>query len=336
VSSTSSDGRALFDRFPRLTDLVPFTPLADGLPTPLEQIGDRLWVKRDDLTSSVYGGNKVRKLEHVLAVAQRRGGPVVTAGGVGSHHVLATAIHARRLGLEVEAVLFPQPETDDVRDTRAALADLGGVRTTMVASPYLMPVGIARRLAALAPRRPYLVWPGASTPIGTLGYVGAGLELAASGVEEPDVVVVALGSGGSAVGIALGVLLGGWEHARVLAVRAADAVATNAAVLRALEAGTSALLALGGWMPRPARWEVDPSWFGPGYGHPTAAGDEATASAAAVGLTLEPTYTAKAFAAALVQPGRTIFVHTFAGESRRVANRYSEEAQGTKVKGDPR
>ena len=102
-------------------DLVPFTSLADGLPTPVEQLDERLWVQREDVTSTVYGGNKVRKLEFVLPVAQRRGGPLVTAGGVGSHHVLAAAVHAGCLGLQVDAVLYPQPSTDDVRRTHAEL-----------------------------------------------------------------------------------------------------------------------------------------------------------------------------------------------------------------------
>src|SRR5205807_7576496 len=200
--------------------------LADGLPTPVEHVGERLWVQRDDRTSSAYGGNKVRKLEFLLPVARRRGGPVVTAGGTGSHHVVAAAVHARRLGLDVEAVVYPQPDTDDVRRTHAELTRLG-VRQTRIPSPYVMPVGLAARLAAHAPRRPYLLWPGASTPLGTLGYVSAGLELVASGVPEPDDVVVPLGSGGTAVGTAIGLALGGWRHARVVAVRAADLTVTN-------------------------------------------------------------------------------------------------------------
>src|SRR5207244_6211623 len=269
----------------------------------------------DDRTSTAYGGNKVRKLEHVLPVAARRGGPVLTAGGTGSHHGVAAAVHARRRGLEVEAVVYPQPVTDDVRATEATLRKLG-VRTTRVPNPYLMPAGLAARLAALATRRPYLLWPGASTPLGTLGYVSAGLELAGSGIPEPDDVVVPLGSGGTAVGTATGIALGGWRRARVVAVRAADLTVTNLGVLRALEAGTATLLALGGRAPRRARLVVDGRWLGPGYGAPTVEGAEATARAREHGLTLEPTYTAKAFAAALTLLGtgrRVVFVQTFAG-----------------------
>ncbi len=326
-------GRALFDRLPRLVDLVPFTPLADGLPTPVERLGERLWVQRDDLTALAdggYGGNKVRKFELTLPVAVRRGGPVLTAGATGSHHVLAATTYARRLGLEVEAVVYPQPATDDARRTAAALAALGGVAITAVASPYLMPAALAARLAALAPRSPYLLWPGASTPLGALGHVSAGLELvdafAAAGDDEPDDVVVALGSGGSAVGLAVGLALGGWRRARVQAVRAADRVVTNRAALAPLMAGTLALLAAGGAVVPPPRWRIDGRWFGRGYGHPTTAGEEATGRARELGLTLEPTYTAKAFAAALdgvARGRRVVFVQTYAGDhgTRRAGQR---------------
>jgi 1-aminocyclopropane-1-carboxylate deaminase/D-cysteine desulfhydrase-like pyridoxal-dependent ACC family enzyme len=311
--------RALFDRLPRLADLVPFTPLADGLPTPVEQVSERLWVKRDDLTDSHYGGNKVRKLEHLLPIAQRRGGPVLTAGAIGSHHVVATAVHARRLGLEVEAVQFPQPDTDHVREVAATLPDLG-VRITHAPSSYAMPAVLAARLAALAPKRPLLILPGGSTPLGVLGHVGAGLELAASGTPEPDAVVVALGSGGSTVGLAIGLALGGWRRARVVGARTADVVVTNALVLRGLEAATAVLLAFGGARPGRARFEVDGRWFGPGYGHPTAEGDAATKAAAEVGITVEPTYTAKSFACALdrVHHGeRVVWIQTHASWSVR-------------------
>ena len=313
----NAPARALFERLPRLADLVPFTPLADGLPTAVEQVDDGLWVQRDDRTASVYGGNKVRKLEFVLPVARRRGGPVLTAGGIGSHHVLAAAVYARRAGLEAEAVVYPQRVTPDVRRTQAALAALDGVRVTRCPHRYAMPAVLAARLAALAPRRPYLLWPGASTPLGTLGYVSAGLELAAGfHGPEPDAVVAPLGSGGTTVGLALGLALAGWRRARVVGVRAADVVVTNRAVLHGLESGTAAVLALGGWRPRRARWSVDARWFGPGYGEPTREGEVAMARARGLGLELEPTYTAKAFAAALelVDAGRrVVFVQTYAG-----------------------
>ena len=317
-TTVAASERALFARVPRLTDLVPFVPLADGLPTPVERIDDRLWVKRDDLTDSRYGGNKVRKLEHLLAIAARRGGTVLTAGATGSHHVVATAVHAARLGLEVEAVRFPQPETPHVV-AMATRAESLGVRSVRAPSSTAMPFVLAARWARLAPTGATLVTPGGSTPGGVLGYVGAGLEVveafAAAGWEEPDDVVVALGSGGSSVGLALGFALGGWRRATVVAVRVADRIVTNVPVLRGIETGVRSLLALGGAVPGPVRLAVDGRWFGPGYGHATPAGAAAATRAAALGVASEPTYTAKALAAALHRADagrRVLFVQTLA------------------------
>ena len=84
-----------------------------------------MWVKRDDQTSAVYGGNKVRKLERLLSEArQRKAERIVTVGAVGSHHVLATGVFARPLGIKVEAILVPQSTSEHV--LLNLRADLGG------------------------------------------------------------------------------------------------------------------------------------------------------------------------------------------------------------------
>lgn len=316
---TGLETNALFQRFPRLVDLVPYVPLADGLPTGIDRVADGFWVKRDDRTDSHYGGNKVRKLEHLLAIAARRGGPVLTAGAIGSHHVVATAIHAARLGLEVEAVRFPQPENDHVL-AMSAMCDAVGVRSSMVSSSYLMPVLLAQRWIQIARQDGTLVTPGGSTPVGVLGAVTAGIELvdgfAAQGWAEPDDVVVALGSGGSSIGLALGMAIGGWREATVVAVRVADVVVTNPVVLSALETGVRSLLAVGGVAPPPSRWEIDGGWFGDGYGIETAEGATAAERAVALGIANEPTYTAKALAAAFARHDagrRVVYLQTYAG-----------------------
>jgi 1-aminocyclopropane-1-carboxylate deaminase/D-cysteine desulfhydrase-like pyridoxal-dependent ACC family enzyme len=100
-------------------------------PTPVHELtqasrgGCSLWVKRDDLTGEAYGGNKVRKLEYLLADARARGATrLVTIGAVGSHHVLATTLYGRREGFAVEAALVPQPRTDHVVEVvRAGCSD---------------------------------------------------------------------------------------------------------------------------------------------------------------------------------------------------------------------
>jgi D-cysteine desulfhydrase len=312
--------RALFERLPRLADMVPFVELADGLPTPVQEIDDGFYVHRDDLSDSRYGGNKVRKLEFALGVAKRRGGPVLTAGATGSHHVYATAVHAGRLGLEVEAVRFPQPDSEHVRAMDDRLRALPNVTETRVPHSYLMPLALAVRRAAIERKGGYAILPGATSPIGALGYVSAALELVeafdANGWREPDDVVVALGSGGSAVGLAIGFALAGWQHAGVVAVRVADAVVTNRVVLMAHATGTLAMLSVAGWAPRHGRLDIDRRWLGGGYGHGTEAGTAASVAAARYGLATEPTYTAKAFAATLERwraGRRVVFVQTFNG-----------------------
>jgi len=121
-----STGPLLFEAYPHLRDRLPHLALGqfptrahrlEGLTPPSVE----LWVKRDDESGSLYGGNKVRKLEWIVAEAKQRGARrLATMGGIGSHHVLATAIYGRQQGMEVEAVLFPQPLTEHVREQMLA------------------------------------------------------------------------------------------------------------------------------------------------------------------------------------------------------------------------
>jgi len=282
-------------------------PLAIGtFPTPVDRVealsarGSDLWVKRDDLTHGVYGGNKVRKLAYLLADALAQGTRrVVTAGGAGSHHVLATTYFGTRAGLEVEAVLVPQPRTPHVLDVlRADVAQ--GLLPFPVSSWGAVPLALARRMASGA----RLVPVGGSSVLGSMGYVSAAHELAAQiregALPEPDVCVVALGSGGTAAGLAAGFEAEGMRT-RVVGVCvtppawALRRMARFLARASAHDVGTPATCAV-----IRARIATDDRFIGPGYGHRIAAGDEATLLARdAVGLVLDPTYTAKAFASAL-------------------------------------
>jgi 1-aminocyclopropane-1-carboxylate deaminase/D-cysteine desulfhydrase-like pyridoxal-dependent ACC family enzyme len=273
-------------------------------PTPVELFRDlsapgfELWVKDDGVTNSGYGGNKVRKLEHVLADAHSRGATrLVTVGAAGSHHVLATSYFGARAGFSVEAVLVKQPRTDHAIEVlRASLAL--GMRPFPAPSWAHVPLLIASRVAAGAEFIPL----GGSNLAGTMGYFEAAAELAAqvrSGeLPEPDVCVVALGSGGTAAGLAAGLEATGMKT-RVVAV----CVAEPPAVVR-LWAGRLATRCANahGVDARRTRERLlfDSRFLGAGYGHRTPAGDDATRDAARVAhLALDPTYTAKAFAAAL-------------------------------------
>src|SRR5690606_5394530 len=112
----------LFDTFPALADRIPWRPLGT-YPTPVEELPGptdapevRLFVKRDDLSSARYGGNKVRKLEHYLADAELGScRTLITLGGLGSNHALATAVHGAAAGFSVDLLLYDQPVTPWVR-----------------------------------------------------------------------------------------------------------------------------------------------------------------------------------------------------------------------------
>jgi 1-aminocyclopropane-1-carboxylate deaminase/D-cysteine desulfhydrase-like pyridoxal-dependent ACC family enzyme len=285
-------------------------------PTPVEQIeGRSLWVKRDDLTSALYGGNKVRKLEYLLADAGAAGKRrLVTLGAAGSHQILATALFGRSLGFEVEAVVVPQPASPHAVETLRAAVALGV--TTTVASTWAMAPAMA--LSRLG-RDSYLVPLGGSSPLGCRGYVEAAKELAAQ-VEvgllpEPDVIVVGAGSAGTAAGLAVGLETTALRT-RVVAVAISPPVAVVGVMARRLAKKTAELVGLSRASAERAvlRIDVDKRWLGRGYGFATAQGVEATRIAREhAGLELDPAYTSKAFAAALelaASRGTTLYWHT--------------------------
>lgn len=305
----------LFEAHPRLTAFVPWRPLG-VFPTPVEELprpdgiesGIRLFVKRDDCSSPLYGGNKVRKLEHSIADAELRGSrTIITLGGLGSNHALATAVHARSLGFGVDLVLFDQPITEYVR------ANLGGLLAAGARIHYagsqVRAFVIARGLRARRlheGRRPYFVMVGGTSRLGCMGHVNAGFELAAQvavgKIPEPDALFVALGTCGTAAGLIVGLRLAGLRT-RIVAVRVADPIAANPVVLQFLAQDLADYLhRIDASIPRveisPHDFQVVRHHFGTGYGRPTPAGNAAL-KWAAPRLSLEPTYTGKTLACCL-------------------------------------
>lgn len=258
-----------------------------------------LTIKNDGLTSKRYGGNKVRKLEYLLAEAERRGARrVVTVGALGSHHVLATTVFARARGLRVAAVLCPQPWTAHAEETLATGLALGlEVKTapSMTAVPLVVPT-------LLCPGD-FFVPAGGSSALGALGYVDAMRELdeqiRAGELAEPDVIVAALGSGGTVAGL----LVGAARYrpgVRVLGVDVAVSRPVSAAMVAALALGAARRRgSTGGARALLGRLSLTGDELGRGYGWRTSDGDAATLVAERVGLRLDPTYTAKTFAKCL-------------------------------------
>jgi 1-aminocyclopropane-1-carboxylate deaminase/D-cysteine desulfhydrase-like pyridoxal-dependent ACC family enzyme len=280
--------------------------------TPVERAGDPpLWIKRDDRIAEPYGGNKVRKLERLLDQARAEGkSRLLTLGAAGSHQVVATAIYGRAQGFEVDAVLVPQPGTAHARtNLRVALGH--GLRAHAAPAWSVAPAVVATKLG----RDTFFIPLGGSNVVGSLGYVDAGRELAAQitagDLPEPDVVVVALGSGGTAAGLAVA-----FEEARLRTRVIGVAVSHPARVLSVMahRLTRETAKAIGVSTRAAQRLEVDRRWVGRGYGFFTHEAQAAIADAVAMGVELDPTYTAKAFACALarVRAGgeRVLFWHT--------------------------
>jgi 1-aminocyclopropane-1-carboxylate deaminase/D-cysteine desulfhydrase-like pyridoxal-dependent ACC family enzyme len=281
-------------------------------PTPVERlpvhgVGQDVWVKRDDLSGEAYGGNKVRKLEFILADARERGaGRLITAGALGSHHALATTVYGRQLGFPVTLVLSPQSPTEHVR--RVLLTDHGlGADLRLVRRMELIPWGLFRERVRHWRERPYVVPPGGSNALGTLGYVHAALELLdqieADELPLPRAVHVACGTMGTVAGLALGFALRG-ARIRVEAVRVVSTLVTNEGVLRRLLRAATSLLEAGGVRAPPvndalALVRLHHDQIGEGYGRSTEAGVRAAERLSDAYFSLDPTYTAKAAAGLL-------------------------------------
>ncbi len=200
-------------RFPEKLELA-------QTPTPLQQLsrlssalGTRIWVKRDDMTGCAISGNKVRKLEFVLARALAEGADtLITCGGLQSNHCRATAILGAQLGLNVHLILRGEPPVS--LDGNLLLDSLAGAEISCY------PLSEYRNLPALFEhcaehyrqqgRKPFLIPTGASDGIGCWGYIHGTTELAQQLQSEgiaPDAIVTATGSGGTQAGLTLGCAL---------------------------------------------------------------------------------------------------------------------------------
>jgi D-cysteine desulfhydrase len=318
----------LHERYPAVRERLPHLALNEH-PTPVRRLaglsseGAEVWVKDDGaFGTGPWGGNKVRKLEWLLPEARRRGRTILTFGGLGTNWGLATALYGREHGVRTALALVDQPVDEHVsaqlerlRGSGAALHFTRTKRRTVLMLPWL-----------LARHRPDVVPAGGSSPLGVLGYVDAAIEIAAQvaagELPEPSHAVVAIGSSGSAAGLALGLRFAGLRT-RVVGVPVTRDLRADPESVARLAGRAARLLrsrgaALEAEPPAPGDITILDGWIGAGYGHPT---PEAEAAAAFVrerdGLELDPVYTAKAVAALRAEnaagrlgPGPVLYIHT--------------------------
>ena len=298
---------------------IPRIPLGI-LPTPVHRLenisrilGTNVFVKRDDLTGLGLGGNKVRKLEFLLADAKQNGAEIVfTTGGAQSNHAMLTAAAAKRLGMTpilllkkrgvtakrgnllLEALMDTDVrfmDTDDYADIYAEMDRIG----SLIGKPY------------------YKIPCGGSNALGTLGYVACAEEIARQGMRF-DHIVCAEGSGGTMAGLALGAKLflpGTRVHGMMVDREPFDRITPQ------LMREAAALLEADGDIGADNYTLRDVC--GPGYAIPSEEGNAAVRlMAEQEGLFLDPVYTGKAFGG-LVQMARegafgkddhVLFLHT--------------------------
>ena len=295
------------DDIPRLGWLVEPSPVSE-VASLAEALGlGWLGVKRDDLLPGLHGSTKVRKLDTLLAAPPWRDAPAwMSVGALGSGHLVSCVAAAHVLGRELHAHLFWQQPGSTVLDNLAVTA-AGATSLRWSRSRVRMVLGRpSLGLAMLRDARPARVGgalfipPGATTPAALVGVVRAGLELAsqvrAGALPAPEHLYVALGSGGTAAGLAVGLGLAGLDTT-VHCVSVVESALSSNRRLRGLVRGlVHHLEARGCGRITPAPWTVVRGFVGQGYGVPTLEGRRACTVMARHGVPLEPTYTGKALA----------------------------------------
>jgi D-cysteine desulfhydrase len=324
----------LFAAYPELEASLPRVVLSSG-PSPVRELSalekhlgrPDLWLKNDGLLGTIYGGNKIRKLEFVLAdVLRRQLSTILTFGGTGSHHCLATALYGRELGIRVAAILVEQPETDEVRVNLRQLewagartVRVGGLSSAVIRAAWLT---LRHTQLGLPPHPPYVLRPGASTPVGCVGYVNAAFELAdeirQGLLPQPSAIILPLGSNGTAAGLLLGLRLANLDTA-VIAVQVSDIPTVGAeGVARLANATVRLLRRHGASIPSFSLGPRDVTVISDAetrhYGYPTPKGEEAKDLLLRLEeLELDSTYTAKTVAALIERddlPRPLLYWHT--------------------------
>ena len=330
---TKEDARALIDAVKKV-------PLG-FYPTPFHKLermseltGVNLWVKREDFSGvSLFGGNKVRKLEFLLADAVRKGcDTVFTYGATESNHAMQTATAARKLGLKpvlwLGAIVEPNPAAlranmllDRILGAEIhILESRGSTRETMEANQELF----EKRKNELEKEghRVYDIPMDGSLPRGALGFAECWIELAeqaeAAGI-HPDYVYTCTGSGGTLAGLAAGRTLIGSDRTVLtgIAVGKKDPE-TYGKEVRLL--ADDVLMLLGEKkLTKPDVFQILYDYVGAGYEKPFGlANDDIRLLARTEGIFLDPVYSGKAFHGMMeeirkrnVPQGSTVvFLHT--------------------------
>jgi len=194
------------------------------LPTPIIKLNyatdkfKALYCKRDDLSEFTITGNKIRKLEFLLADAVNKGcDTVITIGGIQSNHCRATAAACRMIGLDCHLILRTKDVNNEIGLEGNLLIDqLVNAKISLVSIVDYKKHGQKKLLDILADKltiegkQPYIIPVGGSNSIGVWGYIECVRELETQMLKNNiviDDIVFACGSGGTAAGLSIGIFL---------------------------------------------------------------------------------------------------------------------------------
>ncbi len=326
----------ILKKYPGIEDDYPLLPLGN-YPTPVQRMTrlgrhinhSDLWIKRDDYTSEIYSGNKVRKFEFILGYAKKLGREkLISWGSIGSNQILASVIHSRGMHFKVDAVMFKQPVTECV--LRNLFVDFNSGANLFYAGGYIR---FAVKLLAvyiknvLKKTKPFLVpYLFASIP-SVLAYVNAMFELKIQ-IEngecpEPDFIFVPLGTGGTFCGIELGARIAGLKS-KIIGTRITERIVCNEYIMafiinRTLRYMRKKFNDINIKSYKADKIYIDHNQAGNGYGEST---DKCIAAINQMreteGLELDQTYTGKAIASVIEFAEKTenknasiLYWHTF-------------------------
>ena len=233
-----------------MNELFSNFPIANlaQLPTPIRPlgaVGANLFMKQDNLTGSVYGGNKIRKLEFLLGEAMAEGRKtIITYGAAGSNHALATAVCCRQLGLRAISILTPQQTSEHVR--KNILMQHAAGAGMHLCPDYIEFPTVTKKVSERCRQEdgidPYIIPTGGTNATGALGFVNAAFELARQSRQDggdtpvppassglpgaPDVIYLPMGTGGTLAGLLVGLKLAGLKT-RIEAIRVVDPAFRN-------------------------------------------------------------------------------------------------------------
>jgi len=317
----------LFKIYPLLREKVPWIPLLTNSPTPVERLINlekylnldqgQIYIKRDDKNHNIYGGNKLRKFEFIFANALKRKKKkaIVTYGGIGTHHGLASVIICSNYDppIHCDLFLYKQPLTKQVQQSLLLFKYFG-------ARMHLGKNDISTFVKAfffwIFHRKYDFILPGGTpmfgrgTPLGTVGFIEAILELKEQidnrVIPEPDIIVVAGGTTGTAAGLTAGCKLLGLKTKIFCVAVYKDFLANASNLIRNANKALKYLHKADNSFPETKVSEDDfemiKGYIGSGYGFRTLKGQEAieivfNLEGKEKGFYLDTTYTGKAMAA---------------------------------------